>query len=169
MGGQIALSWAAAHPDEIQSLWLLDPAGIWSAPQSEVARTIREGGRNPLLVANMQDFDRLLSLTMSRPPPIPRFIRGVMAERRMKNRDLEERIFRQLIADSLEARVQGLRKSALVVFGAEDRVVDPRTAQVLHSLMPRSHVVIMPGVGHLPMLEEPAHTASDYVRFRDSM
>jgi pimeloyl-ACP methyl ester carboxylesterase len=169
MGGQIALTWAAAHPHEVRSLWLLDPGGLWSAPESEVARTTRQGAKSPLLVDSVDDFATLLSLTMDRPPPIPRFLQDVMARRRIANRPLEERIQRQARADSIESRIAGLSTATLVVFGADDRVISPETAQLLKKLLPHAHVVIMPGVGHLPALEAPAHAASDYIRFRDSM
>jgi pimeloyl-ACP methyl ester carboxylesterase len=56
-----------------------------------------------------------------------------------------------------------------VVFGDNDRVINPQTAALLKLLLPHAHVVIMPGVGHLPALEAPGHAADDYVRFRDSM
>lgn len=170
MGGQIALSWAAAYPKEVASLWLLDTAGIWAtAPHSEVARTVLAGGANPLLVSSVADFDALVALTMSKPPAIPQFAKEVMAAERRDNRALEEKIFAQISADSVEARIRGLKTSALVVFGEHDRVIDPGTANVLKALLPHAHVVIMPGVGHLPALEEPEHAASDYIRFRDSL
>ena len=170
MGGQIALTWAAARPAEVQSLWLLDPAGIWSAPDSELAKKYRGTGRNPLMVSSEEEFDALISLaTTTRPTNVPRFLQDVMARRRIANRPLEERIFKQIAADSIEARIAGLKQSTLIVFGAQDRVIDPATATILHGLLPRSHVVLMPGVGHLPMIEQPAAAASDYIRFRDSM
>ncbi len=169
MGGQIALTLAAAHPKEVRSLWLLDPGGLWSAPESEATRTMRESGKSPLLVSSEDDFASLLDLTMSRPPPIPRFLQDVMARRRIANRPLEQRIQQQARADSIESRINGLGTSTLVVFGANDRVINPQTAQLLKKLLPRAHVVIMPGIGHLPAVEAPQHAASDYIRFRDSM
>jgi len=30
----------------------------------------------------------------------------------------------------------------------------------------RSEVIIMPGVGHVPMLEQPRKSADDYLKFR---
>jgi pimeloyl-ACP methyl ester carboxylesterase len=32
--------------------------------------------------------------------------------------------------------------------------------------MPRSEVIIMPGIGHLPMIEKPRKSAKDYLKFR---
>lgn len=170
MGGQIALTWAVLRPDEVQSLWLLDPAGIWSAPPSEVGRAFLAGGPNPLLVSSEDEFDALISLVMAPPQyRIPRFLQDVVARQRIRHRRLEERIFKAIAADSIEARIAGSIKPTLIVFGKLDRVIDPATAPVLRRLLPRSHVVLMPGVGHLPALERPEHAASDYIRFRDSM
>ena len=169
MGGHIAMRWLVAHPREVRSLWLLDPGGVWSGPESEAGRIFRETGHSPLVVESEDEFAELIKFTMSRPPPIPRFLQDVMAHRRMANRPLEERILRQVRADSVEVPIAGVRTSALIVFGANDRVIHPGTAEVLKKLLPRGHVVIMPGIGHLPALEAPEHVASDYIRFRDSM
>ena len=39
-------------------------------------------------------------------------------------------------------------------------------AHMLHTLLPRSQVIVMPHVGHIPMVERPQQTAQDYLRFR---
>jgi hypothetical protein len=35
--------------------------------------------------------------------------------------------------------------------------------------MPASEVIIMKGLGHLPMIEQPRQSAEDYLKFRNSM
>ena len=72
MGGQIALTYAALHPTEVGSLWLLDAAGVWSAPESEARRLLRETGQNPMLARNEEEFARLVAFVMSDPPYLPR-------------------------------------------------------------------------------------------------
>ncbi len=169
MGGQIALTWAALHPREVRSLWLLDPAGIRSAPESELRRTIRETGRNPLVARSEDEFDALVHWVMVRPPPIPRFLQDVIARRRAAHATLEEKIFAQVSVDALEARIAGLKTPTLVVFGEKDRAIDPAAAVVLKRLIPHARVAMVPGVGHLPALEAPERAAGDYHRFRESM
>jgi pimeloyl-ACP methyl ester carboxylesterase len=166
MGGQIALTYAALYPDEVESLWLLDPAGVWSAPKSTVLRTMERTGKNLLMVGTQGDLDVLLSVAMKKPPIIPRPLRIVMARERIKNYALEERIGNAIIADSIEERVNGLKVPALIVWGREDQVVSVETADVLHKLMPQSKVVIMPGIGHVPMIENAEQSARDYMKFR---
>jgi pimeloyl-ACP methyl ester carboxylesterase len=55
---------------------------------------------------------------------------------------------------------------ALIAWGTEDRALHVGGAETLRRLMPRSRVIVMNGVGHLPMLERPRQSAEDYLRFR---
>ena len=166
MGGQIALTYAALYPAEVKSLWLLDPAGVWTAPESELRKMVRETGRNPLMARSEDEFARIFAFAMSDPPFIPRPMLDVMAQERIRNFALEERIFQQLAADSVEDRVTGMLTPTLIVWGDRDRAINVESASVLHKLLPRSQVISMPGIGHLPMIERPQQSAEDYLRFR---
>src|SRR5262249_151739 len=126
---------------------------------------IRETGRNPLMARNEDEFARIVAFVMSDPPFVPRPMLDVIAQERIRNFALEERIFKQLTADSIEARITGLATPSLIVWGEEDRAVSVATADILHRLLPRSEVIVMPGVGHLPMMERPRQSAADYLRF----
>jgi pimeloyl-ACP methyl ester carboxylesterase len=166
MGGQIALTYAAMYPSEVRSLWLLAPAGLWSAPASELRKTIEQTGHNPLLIQNEDDFAHMFQLVMHDPPFVPRPIMNVVAQERIRNFALEGRIFKQISEDSIEERVRGLATPSLVVWGDRDRLIHVETADLLHQLLPRSEVIKMPEIGHAPMLERPRQTAEDYLRFR---
>ncbi|HYD96280.1 MAG TPA: alpha/beta hydrolase [Noviherbaspirillum sp.] len=166
MGGQIAMAYAARYPSEVASLWLLDPAGIWNAPKSELAHLILERGQNPLIARSEEEFAQTFAFVMQDPPFVPRPILNVLAQERIRNADLEERIFVKIATDSVEERIKGLAVPTLIVWGEQDRVIHVGTADVLHKLLPRSQVIVMPGVGHLPMIERPRQSAEDYLRFR---
>jgi pimeloyl-ACP methyl ester carboxylesterase len=166
MGGQIALTYAALHPKEVQSLWVLTAGGVWSAPQSEMRKRIASTGRNPMIVKNEEEFAQLVAAVTAVPLPVPRRFLDVVAQERIRNHDLEQRIFKQLAEDSVEKRIRGLDIPALVVWGAQDRILHPGSAGVLQMLLTRSEVVMMEGVGHLPMLEQPEKAALDYLQFR---
>lgn len=166
MGGHIAMSYAAAYPGDVASLWLLDPGGVWSAPPSELASSMIAGGRNPLMARTPEDFVKVYEFAMSDPPWIPRAMLDAIAQERIRNFGLEEKIFEQIRADRLEERIRGLKTPSLIVWGREDRAIHVDTAGVLHGLLPNSEVVILEGIGHLPMLEAPQRSADDYLRFR---
>ena len=166
MGGHISMMYAAFYPDEVKSLWLIDPGGIWSASPSELRDIIVKTGKNPLLAKSEDEFAGIFAFVMSDPPFIPRPILNVMAQERIYNYELEKRIFKDLIAESAEKHVTNIKNPTLIVFGDKDRAINPATADILHKLMPRSEVIIMKGLGHLPMIEQPRQSADDYLKFR---
>ena len=166
MGGHIAMSYAVAHPNEVKSLWLLDPGGVWSGKPSELVKVVEAGGANPLMARSEDDYAKVFDFAMSDPPYLPRAMLDVMARERMANFSLEAKIFEQLRGDNIEARIKGLQTPTLIVWGREDRAIDVSTAAVIEGLLPRSSVVIMEGIGHLPMIEAPQRSADDYLRFR---
>jgi len=169
MGGHIAMTYAALFPDQVKSLWLLDPSGLWGAPKSDVRRAFETTGRNPLLIKTPEDYASLLQWVASKHPFVPGPIINVLARERIANNALEERILTSVVADSVAARVTGLTVPTLIVWGGEDRIVHVDSAKILNRLMPRSRVIIMPKTGHLPMLENPRQSALDYLTFRTSL
>ncbi len=168
MGGHISMMYAALFPNEVKSLWLIDPGGIWSAPPSEF-REMTAKGQNPLMAKDEDEFAKIFAFVMADPPFIPRPILNVMAQERIRNYELEKRILKELTEDSVENYVKGLSTPALIIFGDKDRAIHPATAEILHKLMPRSEVIMMKDLGHLPMIEQPRLTAEDYLNFREKV
>ena len=169
MGGGIAMSFAAQHPREVASLWLLDCAGVAEAPPSELARIVTTTGANPLMITKESDFPAFLKFVMSDPPWIPGSVMDVLARERIANQDLEREVFRQIATDSVSGAVKGLATPTLIVWGDEDRALSVGTVPVLQTLLPNAQAVVMPHVGHAPMIERPQQTAEDYLRFRASL
>jgi pimeloyl-ACP methyl ester carboxylesterase len=166
MGGGIAMSLAAQHPQEVASLWLIDCAGIAAAPPSELAHIVTTTDANPLIITKESDFPAFLKFVMSDPPYIPGSVMDVMARERMANQPLERQVFQQIARDSVDASIRGLQTPALIVWGDEDRALSVGTVPVLKSLLPNAQAVVMAHVGHAPMIERPQQTADDYLRFR---
>ncbi|MDD2975242.1 MAG: alpha/beta hydrolase [Aquabacterium sp.] len=166
MGGQIALTYTALNPSQVRSLWLIDTAGIWSAPPSEVQLAIRRGEPNPLLLRDENDFPRFLSVVMARPPQLPPPIARVFARQRLADREREQAIMNDMVREPTEKRIRGLKTPTLIMWGQLDRVISPATVPVLQKLLPQSKVVIFDGVGHMPVMEVPETAAQAYLAFR---
>jgi pimeloyl-ACP methyl ester carboxylesterase len=169
MGGGIVMSFAAQHPQQVASLWLLDAAGIAEAPPSELARIIATTGSNPLMITKESDFDAFMKFVMSDPPWIPGSVMDVLARERIANQELERKVFQQIATDSVSDAVRGLKTPTLIVWGAEDRALSVGTVPLLQALLPNAQAVVMPHVGHAPMIERPQATAEDYIHFRDKL
>jgi pimeloyl-ACP methyl ester carboxylesterase len=170
MGGEIAAVYAAKYPAETGSLWLLAPGGVSTAPPSDLALRLQQGGSNPLVASNADEFAAIFQFVMSDPPFVPRRILDVLGQTAIANHDLSLKIFDQIrAAPPLEAQVQGLTTPTRIVWGDKDRALNVGGAQILANLMPRASVLILPGIGHLPMLERPHEVGADYLSFRDGL
>ncbi|MEJ5895895.1 alpha/beta hydrolase [Aquabacterium sp. G14] len=166
MGGQIALTYTALNPSQVRSLWLIDTAGIWSAPPSEVQLAIRRGEPNPLLLRDENDFPRFLSVVMAHPPQLPSPVARVFARQRLADREREQAIMNEMVREPTEKRIRGLTTPTLIMWGQLDRVVSPATVPVLQKLLPQAKVVVFDGVGHMPVMEAPETAAQAYLAFR---
>lgn len=171
MGGAIAMEFARQHPDRVSSLWLLAPAGVKGAAESEMARRYHSEGRSPLIAEQPAQFAELMQLVFSRPPPLPYSVSHELALAAAQNYSLHKQIFDKMFGamPALEESAASVQIPALIVWGQEDRVLDVSGAQILHRALQRSTLIVMPGIGHLPMLEDPWASARDYRKFRETL
>lgn len=166
MGGFIATEFAACHPGMVGSLWLLNAAGTAAAFDTPVARHYHASGEIPTLLRSPDDFDQLLVSATAQPPFVPSSVRRSLGLRGAADFALHTRVMRQVQSSPfLEARYYRIETPALIVWGSEDRILNPAGAAALQAILPRSQVIILPGVGHLPMLEAPQRCARDYLAF----
>lgn len=160
MGGAIAAVFAAEYPDRVRSLGLVDTAGIHKHP-SKLDR-LREQGKNPLIVKTEEDYDELLDFVMEERPFIPWPISSVMAREAVANREINKKIFNDLLEDAdtdFPAILSEIEAPTLVLWGTEDRVIDVRNASLVADALPNSRLEILEGIGHVPMIEAPERTA----------
>jgi len=168
MGGFIAAEYAATFPQQVRSLWLLDPAGTAAAHGSPMLQHYLATGKTPLLLRKPEDIGPTLQAIAVKVPLLPPSVKTVLAQRAVADHALHAQILQQLVHESptLEDRLPAIAAPTLVVWGSEDRILHPDGAAALHSRLPHCRVVLMHGIGHVPMMEAPAATAADYLRFR---
>ena len=171
MGGAISVAYAAKYPKEVKSLWLVDTAGFWSAgvPKSLEGATLEN---NPLLINSKEDFYKMYDFIMYKPPYIPKSVKAVFAQERINNKALDAKILQQIVTDNVEERAKIIAKyniPTLVVWGDKDQVIKPETTKLIKEIIPQAQVIIMPDVGHVPMVEAVKDTANDYKAFRDGL
>lgn len=170
MGGAIALRYGLMYPDDVLSLWLLAPGGVAGGPDSPMAAEYRASGHCTLVVDSVADYDRLMGLVMQKRPFIPYSVRHTLGKRAMADQALHSRIFDTLATEPpLNDVVGELKMPVLIVWGAKDRVLDVSGAAILHEKLPASRLIVREGIGHLPMIEEPARSARDFVDFVDGL
>ena len=171
MGGAISVAYAAQYPQDVKSLWLIDSAGFWSAglPKSLEGATLEN---NPLLINKTEDIYSLYNFVMYKPPYIPKSVKAVFAQERIANKELDAKILEQIVTDNVEERAKVIAEydiPTLVVWGDKDQVIKPETMELIKDIIPQAEIIMMPNVGHVPMIEAVKQTANDYKKFRATL
>ena len=170
MGGRVAAVYAAAHPDRLRTLWLIDPAGALGEELSEMILRTEAGEPPPLFSRTADEYAETMAFTMAKPPSFPGPALRVLAAEGAVHYDRYQRLFAEL-SDELregtpnEDLLRGLPVPTLITWGAEDRVVHPSGARTIAAAMPDATAHLMPGVGHVPMLEDPTGAAAAFLDF----
>ncbi|MDK2122684.1 alpha/beta fold hydrolase [Parachitinimonas caeni] len=170
MGGYIAAEFAVRYPDQLSSLGLFDAAGVDMPVKSPFYHSAM-AGKNLLLVSKREDVDKIFQLVFHVEPFIPGFMREHYAERQMKMRDGQARIFEEIFGprDWLENRLSRITVPTLIMWGDRDKVVDPSSIPLFQAGIRQSVVEVIPDCGHLPMVEQPAEAARRFRRFLQNL
>lgn len=165
MSGLIATNYALLYPQQLSALVVMNPTGV-SSPTPSRAEKLFQQGRSPFLVRHWQDFQELYQLSMAEPPWIPEFIlRGVASDYVRHKAEYSQIAEDFLQHDQLDQRLTQVQVPTLIIWGAADALIDVSSADVWHSAIEGSEMVVLEHVGHMPMLERPAQTAEELQRF----
>jgi pimeloyl-ACP methyl ester carboxylesterase len=146
LGGAAAARWAALQPDAVEALVLAAPAGVPSGRRLT-------GYMLPLATAVRDSRHRFVPrmiLDALRAGPGGLLRGGLYAAR----------------ADVRE-QVRGVRAPTLLVWGDRDPLVPFALAEEWRRTLPDARLVVLNGVGHVPMVDRPAAFARALVKFLD--
>lgn len=161
LGGAVAAWLALGESDRVRSLGLFAPAGVASPVPSTLDSLVQGGNRNPLIPTNRGELDRLLDLAYSGDPNIPGPARDVLAAGYERRAPFLRDLFEALATgrDALRPRLPEIDEPVLLVWGAEDRILDVSAAEVWAAGLPNETRAVYPETGHAPMSERPADAA----------
>ncbi len=171
MGGGVSWHYALAHPAKVQALLLLDAGGM--PPRSGDKPQASNIGfrllRYPLGRALMRQITprSLVRTSYEQSVADASVVSEEVVDRTWEllrfpgNRDATVIRFQRGFADPAAAeRARMITVPTLILFGNEDRIIAPSAAQSFAERIAGSEVVLMDGVGHLPMEEAPVETAT---------
>jgi pimeloyl-ACP methyl ester carboxylesterase len=162
-GGSVAAELAAQRPEAVTALALIStgPSREADTSDSPLSRLLfaRFPGRLLWRLLRETIISKSMSTAFARPAlPVPDTIMD--GTRGMTHHALAETALgsvRYLEERPLPERLAGLGKPLLVVFGAEDARWRSASAEE-YRVVPGAQVVVLPGVGHTPMYEDPQRT-----------
>lgn len=181
LGGLVSLLVAARRPDLLATLTLISPAmPVYRVPAafSRALLLLLLPGipalaeRRMARIAPEQHVRAMIRMCFGDPSRVPR-ARIEQAVEEMRERAEQPwadraltRSMRGLMTSYLRVGAtnawqlaQALTMPTLVLWGAEDRLVDPALAPRLAAAVPGAVLHVMEGVGHVAMLEAPVETA----------
>lgn len=171
MGGTIAALFAVRYPERVASVALIGaPHGI-KTPQPSVMDAWIAEGKTPLVVHNAAQFEQMMDLLFTQRPFLPYPILQATQTEAVRNAPSNARLWSAQLKDRylLDAHIGQVQQPTLVLWGADDRLFDASGAEVLRSRLKNPHIQLLPGVGHLPMMEAPQATTQQYARFLDDL
>jgi pimeloyl-ACP methyl ester carboxylesterase len=156
MGGLIALSYAAAYPDRVRRLVVVDVAGVLhrSVYGEFLARAIAQSK-----VGDSPWFEMLAKLITTQAENLP--AKGPMSlelpqvRQRMLRGDPGAIAAMALVEHDLSRSLRAIKTPTLIVWSSNDRVAPPRTGQVLGSAIPGARLTVMNEAGHAPQITQP--------------
>jgi len=182
MGGAVAMQLASDYPGNVRSLNLIDaagaPAGDRTLSDSTAPKKSNSGGAWIFQVARHPVFSKLLlSCT-------PKFLfamnmKQVYGDDSKVTDEVTTRYYelmlregnRQATLDRLSQprnsniQFERLTMPTLILWGAEDTWIPLAQGKRLQQALPGSNLMILDGVGHVPMEESPTETVSEYLSF----
>lgn len=166
MGGAIVSLYAATYPDRVETVSLVNPAGIHT--HRAKMHDYLDKGQNPLVVKSAGDINTLMAFTMVDAPFIPWPITRVLAERSIDNQQINERIFDAISSEhkfNFEESLTRIKAPTLIMWGDSDKVIHYKNAEFFDQLIPNSSLLIYKNIGHMPMIEIPRRSAKDIDQF----
>jgi pimeloyl-ACP methyl ester carboxylesterase len=149
MGGWISLAFAAAHPERVERLVVVDAAGLRFEPDLNLERA--------LLPDTIDDVRMLIRANFLGSPRLPGFVlRDVL---RVAKRDAVGRteLLRRLVygTEHVDERLDAIRARTLVVWGAEDPLTPLALGERIAASVDGARLVVFPDCAHSPNVERP--------------
>lgn len=155
LGGAIALRYAGTYPNMLTRLVLVDVAGILErqAYSKEMLRVFSAGFSVPFDLNNLLerlvcglsgpliDLDRVLETDLLRSQLLggnPAIIASLA-----------------LLQENFSPYLYRVRVPAVILWGEKDQVTPRRTGTLLEATLPKARLQIIPGAGHVPMVDSP--------------
>ena len=175
MGGWVAWRYALDHPQHVDALLLLDAAGMplrarEKRPPSNIGFRILQYRSGRWLAGQITPralVEESLRGSVSRQDiideaMIDRYWELLRFPGNREATSLRARLDRE---PAMADRIGAIKVPALILFGKEDRLINPTAAQTFHERLPESEMVLLDRIGHLPMEEAPDATAAAIADF----
>jgi pimeloyl-ACP methyl ester carboxylesterase len=161
MGGAVALDLAIRHPTHVAGLGLISTGAYLGIDPGFL-----ENLSNPLTAPNALHAFRMRAFGQTASPALIERCMQVMKETRTSVLYGDWRACATF--DQREA-ILHIESPAWVIAGSEDQIIPIAYAHFLAGRMPAARLQIIPGAGHMTLLEQPAQVAHGLMQFLSAL
>ncbi|HWB64313.1 MAG TPA: alpha/beta hydrolase, partial [Chitinophagales bacterium] len=172
LGGFITWNYAAAHPEQVKKIILIDAAGYpFKRPPMMAALA---GNKLITWLAPKLSSRFIVNASMRQVYGDPSKITDSVAERyyELSMRAGNRASFMAFINHFREVdtnAIKTIKAPTLIMWGEKDRWIPLVDAEKFHRDIAGSQVITYPGVGHIPMEEDANQTVADALHFFDTV
>lgn len=165
MGGYVALAIAMRAPERLAGLALISSSGAADTPE-------QQAGRVQVIAEAQEDFgavaDRLARAMLSRASHAQPDLRARVLDMLMRcgGALFAEQQRATSTRPDFRAGLAAIAVPALVVAGAEDRIIPPARSEELAAALPDAELLLVEACGHLPMCEAPGTVRAALAEWR---
>ena len=145
-GARVSIQMAARHRQRAAKMLFAAGAGV--APRKSISRSLKRKASS--IAHTMEAVPVARSLVHAlRGRLLPR-----LASRDYRNAGELRQTLSNVIAEDLTPLLSSIRSKCLLVWGDQDQETPLYMGETMHRLIPASELVIFPGAGHFPYLDQ---------------
>ncbi len=167
MGGAISCEYCANNPEKVAKLILIDSYGAANV-ESEFDKYFRQTGTNLLLFRTPEEYRQLLKYSMFKPQNVPGQFLKFYSDYNTGNYELNKKLFTGLTKYGNDILIKDLSKitaPALIIWGRDDKLIDPAAAENFHRDIKNSKIIIVDEAGHMVYAEKPENVIEAIKKF----
>jgi 3-oxoadipate enol-lactonase len=154
MGGYVALAFTRAYPQRLLGLGLVASQVLADTPERKV---VRYQEANDTLMHGVRELAEGMSLKLTSEPGLQAKLKALISRQRPEG-----------LAEALRAMAERLDSSMLLpdsvfpvvlIHGLADSLIPSERSRSVKMAVPTAKLIEIPGVGHMPMMENPQKTA----------
>ncbi|XP_042309536.1 monoacylglycerol lipase ABHD6-like [Sceloporus undulatus] len=179
MGGMVAGVYAACYPSEVGYLSLFCPSGLRSPTVSEYIKRIWNQDKlnvedNPLIPSTVKQMIELITLGLYQVPKIlnTQFLKAYLDYQKANN-DFFRKCFVDITSEEsrfiLQDNLNKIKAPLQVIWGKDDKVLDPSGAEVLAAAFPSYQIQMLEKCGHFVVGDRPRKSAKLLMEFYNSI
>ncbi|MBK5293133.1 MAG: alpha/beta hydrolase [Acidobacteriia bacterium] len=150
-GGRITIKLASAHPHRAGKLLLTAAAGI--PPRQSLRTRVRK-----VLGATAGKLQRTARTSLPASEPLIRNINARLLPKLASRDYLQAGPLREtlinVVSEDLTSYLASIQSPTLLLWGDHDRETPLSSAETMASLIPNSELIVLPGAGHFPFLDQ---------------